>query len=392
MRKLAIITTHPIQYYAPWFKLLSNYNAVDVKVFYTWSQASETVEDKTFGRTIKWDIPLLEGYKYHFSENMASDPGPHHKNGIDNPNLIGEIEEWRPDVILVFGWYLKSHLKVLKYFKGKTLVWFRGDSTLLDDKPGVKKLLRQGYLTYIYRYIDKAFYVGIENKKYFKSVGLKEEQLIYAPHAIDNNRFYDSEDKQYTVKAEKWRKELGYKEEDIVILFAGKFEDKKQPDLLIHALQNVNKGNEVKLKLLLLGNGPLEEELKALSAKDRNIQFLPFQNQSMMPVVYGLCNVFCLPSQGPGETWGLAVNEAMACGKPAIVSNKVGCHSDLIIDNETGWVFDFDNQNQLESILNKIKIHNLKTIGNNANMHIKQWSFDKIVEAFNSEIIGINGK
>lgn len=392
MRKLAIVTTHPIQYYAPWFKLMAQRHNVDVKVFYTWSQASEEVKDKTFGKTIKWDIPLLDGYEYHFSENVASDPGPHHKNGIDNPNLIGEIEQWNPDVILVFGWYLKSHFKVLKYFKGKIPVWFRGDSTLLDNRPGIKKILRQVYLTYIYKYIDKAFYVGTENKKYFKSLGLKEEQLIYAPHAIDNNRFYDSEEKEYAVKAEKWRRELGYNKEDIVILFAGKFEDKKQPDFLIHALQQVNKGNEPKLKLLLLGNGPLEEDLKKLSANDKNIQFLPFQNQSMMPVVYRLCNVFCLPSQGPGETWGLAINEAMACGKPTIVSNKVGCYSDLIIENETGWIFNYDSENELKSSLNQLKTQDLETIGNNAKLHIEQWSFDKIVEAFNSEIIELNGK
>ncbi len=41
--------------------------------------------------------------------------------------------------------------------------------------------------------------------------------------------------------------------------------------------------------------------------------FLDFQNQQKMPLVYRLCDIFVLPSMGPGETWGLAVNEAMAC-------------------------------------------------------------------------------
>lgn len=52
-----------------------------------------------------------------------------------------------------------------------------------------------------------------------------------------------------------------------------------------------------------------------------------------------MCNVFVLPSKGPGETWGLCVNEAMACSKPVIVSDKCGCYIDLIKDDVNGYVF-----------------------------------------------------
>ncbi len=170
MKKIAVVTTHPIQYYAPWFKLLAQRKNVEVKVFYTWSQSAEEVKDNIFGKTIKWDIPLLEGYNYEFIENLSKNPGTHHKNGIDCPELIGKITKWKPDAVLIFGWYLKSHLEAMKFFTGKIPVWFRGDSTLLDDKLGLRQVLRKYFLTYIYRFIDKAFYVGSQNKAYFKSV------------------------------------------------------------------------------------------------------------------------------------------------------------------------------------------------------------------------------
>ncbi|MHA7943024.1 glycosyltransferase family 4 protein [Formosa sp. 3Alg 14/1] len=385
MKKLAIVTTHPIQYYAPWFKLLSERNKIEVKVFYTWSQASEEVKDKTFGKTIKWDIPLLEGYTYEFINNISEDPGTHHKNGIDCPQLNDKISTWQPDAILIFGWYLKSHLSAMKHFKGKTPVWFRGDSTLLDDSPGLKQVLRKYYLTYIYRYIDKAFYVGSQNKAYFKSVGVKDSQLVLAPHAIDNARFNDSETNNYEALALDWRNELGYTPDDLVVLFAGKFESKKQPDFLLNAVQKANLSRKTPLKLLLVGHGPLEDELVTLSENDSNIKIIPFQNQSKMPILYRLGNVFCLPSKGPGETWGLAVNEAMASSRPVIVSNKVGCASDVIQSKENGYVFNYDNENELINIFNEILISELKIMGEQAQRNIAQWNFTKIVESLEGE-------
>lgn len=381
MKKLAIVTTHPIQYYAPWFKLLAQRQNIEVKVFYTWSQAAETVKDKTFGKTIKWDIPLLDGYTYEFIENIAQDPGTHHKNGIDCPKLIDKISHWKPDAVLIFGWYLKSHLKAMKFFKGKIPVWFRGDSTLLDDKPGFKQVLRKYFLTYIYRFIDKAFYVGSQNKAYFKSMGLKDKQLILAPHAIDNERFNDSENKNYEALALDWRKELGYKPDDLVVLFAGKFESKKQPDFLLKTVQKANATLNQPLKLLLVGHGPLEEELNLLSKNDSNIKFIPFQNQSKMPILYRLGNVFCLPSKGPGETWGLAVNEAMASSRPVIVSTRVGCASDVVKLDVNGYVFNYNDEVGLLNILNSISVDRLMQMRKTAQNDIKKWNFMSIVDA-----------
>ena len=137
MKKLAIVSTHPIQYNAPWFKLLGQRGKIDLRVFYTWSQSKEEVQDKTFGRTIKWDVPLLDGYGYEFVPNVSKEPGIHWK-GIDNPALISQISKFNPDAVLVFGWNLKSHFRVLRHFNNRIPVWFRGDSTLLDESKGLK--------------------------------------------------------------------------------------------------------------------------------------------------------------------------------------------------------------------------------------------------------------
>ncbi|MDQ6812776.1 MAG: glycosyltransferase family 1 protein, partial [Bacteroidota bacterium] len=244
-KRLAIVTTHPIQYNAPLFKLLNEEGSFTVKVFYTWSQSKEKVLDKDFGRVVAWDIPILDGYDYTFVDNVSSTPGSHHFNGIINPTLNKEIEDWNADAILIYGWAFSSHFKVMRYFHKKIPVIFRGDSTLLDEPSGysVKKLFRRSFLRWVYSYVDLALYVGSANRRYFEAVGFKSKQLLFAPHAIDNTRFSINED-EFCQEAKKWRIELGIPENGFVFLFAAKLTIKKDPELLIKSfleLQNSSK-------------------------------------------------------------------------------------------------------------------------------------------------------
>jgi glycosyltransferase involved in cell wall biosynthesis len=380
MKRLAIITTHPIQYHAPVFKLLNERKKIVSKVFYTWSQSENGNKfDPGFGKEIEWDIPLLEGYEYSFTKNIATDAGTHHFKGIINPALIAEIEAWKPDAILVYGWSFKSHLKCLKYFHKRIPVYFRGDSTLLDEEGGIKKIARRFFLKWIYRYIDIAFYVGTQNKLYFLKHGLKDDQLCFAPHAIDNDRFFDK-DGQYAQSVPAWRQQLNITADDTVFLFAGKLEPKKDAELLIRAFERIHLSG---IQLVIVGNGILEDELKKKYVHIKNLHFVGFQNQTIMPVVYRIADVFVLPSCGPGETWGLSVNEAMACARPVLVSNKAGCAVDLVEDEKNGYVFNSRDMPDLEKKLRMLiaRKGELRNMGSLSFDKIKSWNFDAIATA-----------
>jgi len=92
------------------------------------------------------------------------------------------------------------------------------------------------------------------------------------------------------------------------------------------------------LVLVMVGSGALQGEIDAIAAGDpARFRILPFQNQSRMPLVYRLGDIFVLPS-GFGESWGLAINEALACGRPVIVSDRVGCAAD-VVDASCGQIF-----------------------------------------------------
>jgi glycosyltransferase involved in cell wall biosynthesis len=372
MKKLAIVTTHPIQYNAPFFKMLHDRSNINIKVFYTWSQSElEKKFDPGFGMEIEWDIPLLQGYNYSFVNNVSTMPGSHHFKGINNPTLINEIQNWKPDAILVYGWNFISHLKVLRFFKGRIPVLFRGDSTLLNEKKSIKKYARRIFLKYVYSFVDIALYAGLANKAYFLAHGIKDNNLFFMPHAIDNDRFCRN------VKNEECglelRKNLLIKKNALVFLFAAKLDKNKNASLLIDAFLNLKENDAY---LVIAGNGIEEHSLKLRYAQKKNIRFIAFQNQNKMPNLYAMCDVFTLPSKS--ETWGLSVNEAMACGKAIIISNTCGASYDLIEHGLNGFVFKNDDIDSLKAFL-QIFIENRKLVqsmGQRSAEIVKKYSYE----------------
>lgn len=376
-KKLAIVTTHPIQYNAPIFRLLTERNNILVKVFYTWGESVLKEKfDPGFNKVIEWDIPLLQGYDYSMVKNVSKQPGSHHFRGIINPGLIGDIEKWGADAVLVFGWSFQSHFSCLRHFHGKIPVIFRGDSNLLDQgKNFFKDKIRQLFLSFVYKHADFFLFVGKANRDYFVHAGVDASKLFFVPHAIDNKRFASKTN--YTI-----RKSLSLKDDTILFMYAGKFEEKKNVGMLIEAFAKIESSNA---HLLLTGNGPEENSLKLkvhqLGELSRNrIHFLDFQNQSMMPDLYQSCDVFVLPSKGPGETWGLSINEAMASSRAVLVSNKCGASLDLVKEGVNGYVF---QSNVVESLTEKINLlaqskEKITELGNYSFRIISEWSFENI--------------
>lgn len=382
MKKLAIITTHPIQYNAPLFRLLSERGKVAVKVFYTWSQSKEEVYDARFGMKRSWDIPLLDGYEYEFIPNEAKHSDSNRFWGIMNPGLVKQIKAEQFDAVLVYRWSVYSHFRIMQQFGVQPKLFFRGDSVIQDKGHGMKGFLKTNLLKWVYRKVDKAFYVGRNNKHYFLQYGLKEEQLVAAPHAVENERFSSNKD-EWELKAKDEREKLSITSDAVVFLYAGKFYELKQLDVLIQAFKKLNGQH---YRLLFFGNGEQENELKEFAGEDARIIFQPFKNQSEMPWVYRMGDVFVLTSKS--ETWGLGVNEALACGRPAIVSDQCGCAPELIVEGKTGFTFHTGNAEDLFHCMKKFENRDAALqMGKEALQHIGQFSLEKIAEVIEEEVI-----
>lgn len=332
--RLAVVLSHPTQYYSPWFRWLRQHTPLSFRVFYLWDFGVVAQQDPQFERTIRWDVDLLSGYDHEFVPNLARDPGTHHFKGLYNPQLGARLGAWGPEAVLLFGYGWGTHLRAILWARRRGLpLLLRGDSHLLGrSRPTfIKRMLLQ----VLFRQFAAALPVGQANHDYFREFGLPDSRLFFAPHSVDTSRF-DPEDPATIDGARELRDSLGLAGKR-VLLFAGKFHERKQPVPLLRAFLRHAGPDDA---LVLVGDGPERARLESLAAGGRSaVRILPFVNQSKIPSHYAMADIFALPSRGVYETWGLAVNEAMHLGRPCLVSDRVGCQLDLVQPGSTGWVF-----------------------------------------------------
>lgn len=374
MMKVIIFATHPIQYQVPIYRELTKY--LELKVIYLLKQTKKGQADAGFGVEFEWDIPLTTGYQYDYLPNLSKSPSSSNYNGIIllKKDIDALFIKEKPDAIIVHGWFPKGIKQIINYAHKKNITSFcRGDSTLLMTNNPLKKLLKEVYIRSILKKIDYFLYVGKENKKYYKHYGIKDNRLFPAYHCI-NTPFFQ----RYFL-----RNNEEPSNQFVRIGFSGKFIEKKQPLLLLEA---VNKSMyKEKIKLIFIGDGPLKGDIKTFSLKHNlNILFTGFLNQTeIVQKGYCLFDTLVLPSN-QNETWGLVVNEVMTGGIPCIVSNKVGCHSDLIIEHKTGYVFEANNADDLAMKINEFVKCRLNNYDYKTNVlkHIHHYSLTETVNGY----------
>jgi glycosyltransferase involved in cell wall biosynthesis len=375
--RLALVVSHPIQYYVPLYQRLAQREDVVIKVFFTGHAGKAPAYDEGFGIPIQWDIPLTNGYDFELIGNISTRPGFW---GFVNPGLIPRILDWQPDAVHVTGWAWASHLHALyELHRRRIPTLFRGDSHLLDGYgPALRWRVKKLVLSRVFDWVDGFLVTGKANRRYYQAFGVADRKLFACPHSVDVARFVGI-NSDYEDEAKRWRMELGFGPRDLIILFAGKFEPKKNPLELMKAVISVA---DEKVRLIMVGNGELQASVESLAAiaPDR-IRVLNFQNQSKMPVVYRLGDLFVLPSLY-GETWGLAVIEALASSRPVLVSSRVGCAEDVVTP-ECGHVYPSSQPDGLAKALNTLlaRRENLSLLGKHASARARRFDIAVTAEA-----------
>lgn len=337
--RVGLLATHPIQYQVPWFQALARQAEIDLTVLYCLMPSPEQ-QGVEFGLSFTWDLPLLEGYRHERLENVARVPSTQAFSGCDTPAIGERLRALGIQALITNGWQVKSCVQALLACRRQGLPCLvRGDSNALRARPWPLRLVHRLLL----RQYTACLCVGRANADFYRSNGVPEARLFFAPHCVDNARFV-SQATDLAPRRAALRAQFGLPGDACVVLFCGKLIEKKRPLELLDALTVLRLRDPeaaARLHLLMVGDGALRAACEARAqAAGLPVHFAGFLNQSEVARAYVAADVLVLPSDH-GETWGLVVNEAMACARPALVSDRVGCHPDLVLPGQTGAVVPF---------------------------------------------------
>jgi glycosyltransferase involved in cell wall biosynthesis len=339
--RLGVLATHPIQNHAPIFRELARH--CDLTVYFAHRQTPEGQAEAGFGVPFEWDVDLLSGYESAFLANRSRRPATNRFFGCDTPGIDEAIGRGHFDAFMVTGWGVKTYWQAVMACRRRNVsVLIRGDSQLPARRRPALRLAKELVYPRLLELFDGFLYVGRRNRDYLRHYGLAERRLFFSPHCVDNDSFASRAEAERQARRDRGGGEAAPKS----VLFAGKLVERKRPFDVIRALA-LAAGQGCRAEAVFVGAGELEDSLRREAASSGvPAIFHGFQNQSRMPSLYAAADLLVLPSDHQ-ETWGLVVNEAMACGVPAVVSDAVGCGPDLIDAGRTGAVFPLGNTTAL---------------------------------------------
>lgn len=378
--RLLIVSTHAIQYMGPLYRRMAADDRFDLLVAYCSLQGAEAGHDPEFGVQVKWDVPILEGYRWIHVPNASPSPGLGKFFGLVNPGLWRTIRSGDFDAVLVYGYANISYwIAILAARFSRAALILGTDATTLRprDNRGWKIPLKRAVLPRIFGLANAVCGPSSAGVRFLRSLGIAPGRVFLTHYTIDNESYRAAaaaSDRSATRTA--W----GIPASARVALFCGKLRDWKRPMDLLRAFAAAAVPGSY---LVYAGEGPLraglEREARELGVAER-VRILGFANQSELPRIYAASDLLVLPSQH--EPWGLVVNEAMACGRPAIVTDRVGAREDLIIEGQTGHSYPAGDVAELSRLLASLLAspEKLRQMGDAAGERIDTWSYREHID------------
>jgi glycosyltransferase involved in cell wall biosynthesis len=324
--RILVLEPHPVQYRAPLWRKVNELLPGGIHVAYASDLSMRGYVDEEFNCTIRWDMPLLEGYPYTILCPEQSGGGNSCARAL--ARLIRQLE---PQAILFNAISsLRDAQAFVLSLSMRVPVWLRTETQ--DEaytRSRFKSFYRRGFYRALYKMIDRFFYIGHLNHMHFIAHGVPAERLFPARYGTIDPTAGMTIGERSRLRDDA-RLAAGIPSNTLVVGFSGKFIPKKDPGSLFAMLPFLDPRIRQRLCLYFVGCGELERTLKAVADRVKadfgvSSHFAGFVNQSQLARHYCAMDVFVLPSRRMGETWGLVVNEALQCGCSAIVSTAVGC-------------------------------------------------------------------
>jgi glycosyltransferase involved in cell wall biosynthesis len=379
--KLAYLVSHPIQYQAPLLRRLAQEPDIDLTVFFWSDHSVKGYTDEGFGGVhVKWDVPLLEGYRYEFLPAIYRSTELTFWPQI-NRGVYRALKKGKFDAIWLHGYWSANCIVTMVAAKLLGIpVLERAEGTLIDhSRSHLRLALKRFFFSFMRHFVRAVLPISTRNRDYWTHYLGPGFPSFLVPYAV-NNAYFRQAATAASYSREEFRTQLNLDPGRPILLYASKLMERKRCIDLIHAFLGIKPGmNGKRPYLLIVGDGSERPECEATArgAGESNVRFLGFQNQSQLARFFDLCDVFVLPSVY--EPFGLIVNEVMNAAKPIIVSDEVGCQPDLIADGVNGRVFPARNVEALRAAIESVleDAGERQKMGRRSLERISQWSFEE---------------
>jgi len=321
-RRLVILTEIISPYRIPLFNALAEKSEVQPHVIFYSETDPSLREWRIYKEEIRFSYEVLPSWRRRVGRY----------NVLLNRGLAGALTAASPDAILCGGYSYVASWQAMLWSRSRSipfLLW--SESNLQDARRGraIVEMLKAEFL----RRCEGFVVPGKSAFAYLRSQKMKEEKIFIAPNAVDND-FFSASAKRVQQRAAEHRRELGLPLR--YLLFVGRLVREKGVSELLSAYSQMSESLRAEFGLVFVGDGPLRSQLqeRAASITPGTIHFAGFAHREQLPAYYALAEFLVLPTYT--DTWGLVVNEAMACGLPVILSEAAGCAADLVTKDWNG--------------------------------------------------------
>jgi glycosyltransferase involved in cell wall biosynthesis len=371
--RVLAVGAHPVQYMSPIFRRMAQHPQLDLKVAYCSLRGAEAGHDPEFNATVRWDVPLLDGYDWIEVVNRGS--GSESFFGLYNPGLWKLIREGKFDAILCYTGYLRASFWIAlaaARASGSAMIFGTDASSLAPrDARGWKIPIKKIVWPRLFGMADQVIVCSRAGVEMMHSLGLSDDRVTLTPFVVDNDWWSarSSSVDRLAVRAT-WDVTPG----QAVVFFCAKLQPWKRPLDLLRAFAKADAADSV---LVFAGEGPLrpqlESEAQRLGIASR-VRFLGFTNQTQLPAVYCASDLFVLPSDY--DPCPVVVCEAMLCGLPVLLSDEIRGRFDLVRSGVTGEIFRCGDVDALASAISLLLRDRdlLTALGKNARIRMDTWT------------------
>ena len=352
--RILIYALHPIYYQVPIFRemqksLLDRDLPPPVVAFGSDVSMKEIYFDELNTTFKSYQKGILSGYEYVFLRNRSPfKSGFFHRISLDFLYLVLKN---RKSPVLLHGYdSLAAWVTVyLCFLFNRNLVW-RGEVTPRVSEGPIARLKYFFLKSFFFSLVRHAVYSCSGNRAFLKRVGFSEDQMTFAPCAVDN-KLQKEKRRIFFDDTEAFKRELGLKADRFTLIFCARMTSRKNPALLIEA---ISRGDLIsRVQVLFVGDGPELASVRKL-AEDKGVfaLFVGMQDPSEVHKYYMVSDAAIILSEyDPSPK---VLNEALNFGLPIICTSPVGTASDLVIDGLTGFIAKSFEPSEIAKLISEV--------------------------------------